>query len=161
MSSIPEGLICSCINTGREALPAFHFLTSFPRLLALPPESAAVSLARHLQSVWRVTILHSCWVSFGFVACSWIFCFHFLFWVSQLPWQYNLRERQGRENCREKKLKGDQMTFYDILQKLAWPYVDKKQSIVIISYCESYAIIVWRNYDILCSTVKVNEGRKQ
>lgn len=53
------------------------------------------------------------------------------------------------------------MTFYDILQKLARPYVDKKQSIVIISYCESYAIIVRRNCDILCSTVKVSEGRKQ
>lgn len=42
MSSLAGDLALSSINAG-ETLSAPHFLTPFPRLLALPPESAAVA----------------------------------------------------------------------------------------------------------------------
>lgn len=45
--------------------------------------------------------------------------------------------------------------------EISLAHIDKKQSVVIISYCKSLPIVVWCNYDILSSDFSVNEGRKQ
>lgn len=84
--SLAEDLALSSINAG-ETLPAPHFLTPFPCLLALPPESATVAWHSISGAYWGAAMLCTCWVSLGFVACSWFFCFLFLFWVSELLWQ--------------------------------------------------------------------------
>ena len=161
MSSLPEGLALSCIHAGREALPAPCFLTPFPRLLALPPESAAVSLAQHLWSVLKSN--HTACM----LGVIWFCCLFMDFFVSIFCSEYHnchgsityAKDRKGR--TAEKRNWKESTLHFTSNCRTSLAHVDKKQSIVIISYCKSLPIIVWCNYDILSSGFSVNEGRKQ
>lgn len=125
MSSVPEVLALSCINSCRKALPALCFLTLFPHLLA--PESAVVSLAQHLLIILKS---NGAVYTLGVILLmnNLLFCFKYHNCRGSITYA---KDRQGRKG--EEKMKGVHFAFCTVLYKLAWLILVKSNPLLLVA----------------------------
>lgn len=82
-------------------------------------------------------MLHACWVSFGFVACSLIFLFPFSILSITTATAVSLTLKTGKRELLRKETERSPVRILHYIVEISLAHVDEKQSVVIISYCKS------------------------